>query len=199
MGVKLAGRKGCERGFLEDRPRGPRGCSAGERRLLDSGAFLRESLRMKVSAAAPIGLVVPREAAGAAHHEDRFIHGLRPLCRESEQLVIFRNRRQAGVFNDLCQREGNNAGGKHTTSLLPHLAICTTSACRRYAYDLSFRHHRAKYNSTRSVVQVATPAPKKSASSVQTGQPIAIAQASTGQSSASRTAIRWSACCCRPT
>jgi len=43
----------------------------GERRLLDSGAFLRESLRMKVSATAPIGLVVPREAAGA--RLDRFL------------------------------------------------------------------------------------------------------------------------------
>lgn len=55
-----------------------------------------------------------------------------------------------------------------------------------------------KYRAIRSDVQVATPVPKKSASSVQTGQPSVIAQANTGQSSASRMAIRCNACCCMP-
>src|ERR1700722_12846327 len=41
----------------------------------------------------------------------------------------------------------------------------------------------AKRGSTRSVVQVATPHPKESMSSVQIGQPIAMATARTGQSS----------------
>jgi integrase len=44
----------------------------------------------------------------------------------------------------------------------------------------------AKYNSIRSVVQVATPQPKKSVSSVQMGQRRVSAAASTGQSSSSR-------------
>jgi len=43
-------------------------------------------------------------------------------------------------------------------------------------------NHPTKYNATRSVVHVATPVPKKSASSVHTGQPIAMAHARTGQS-----------------
>ena len=47
-----------------------------------------------------------------------------------------------------------------------------------------------KYKATRSVVQVATPVPKKSASSVHTGQPIVMAQGRAGQLSASRMAIR---------
>lgn len=55
-----------------------------------------------------------------------------------------------------------------------------------------------KYRAIRSDVQVATPVPKKSASSVQTGQPNVMAQANTGQSSASRWAIRRNACCCMP-
>lgn len=59
-------------------------------------------------------------------------------------------------------------------------------------------NHPAKYSSTRSVVQVAIPVPKKSASSVHTGQAIVMAQASTGQSSASRMAIRCSAAACNP-
>jgi TDG/mug DNA glycosylase family protein len=54
-------------------------------------------------------------------------------------------------------------------------------------------HQDSKYSATRSVVHVATPAPKKSLSSVQTGQSRAIAQASTGQSSASRAAMRRNA------
>src|SRR5689334_1452922 len=48
----------------------------------------------------------------------------------------------------------------------------------------------AKYNSTRSVVQVATPQPKKSVSSVQIGQARARAVAGTGQSSSSRFSMR---------
>lgn len=44
----------------------------------------------------------------------------------------------------------------------------------------------ARYNSIRSVVQVDTPQPKKSVSSVRTGQPNVSAAASTGQSSSSR-------------
>jgi hypothetical protein len=48
----------------------------------------------------------------------------------------------------------------------------------------------AKYNSTRSVVQVATLQPKKSVSSVQIGQPSARAAARTGQSSSSRLSMR---------
>ena len=59
-------------------------------------------------------------------------------------------------------------------------------------------HQPVKYSSTRSEVQVATPVPKKSASSVHTGQPIVMAQAKTGQSSASRIAILWSACVLKP-
>lgn len=51
----------------------------------------------------------------------------------------------------------------------------------------------AKYKAIRSDVHVATPVPKKSASSVQTGQSNVIAHANTGQSSASRTAIRFNA------
>ena len=42
------------------------------------------------------------------------------------------------------------------------------------------------------------PVPKKSASSVHTGQPRVMAHASTGQAPASRTAIRCSAACCMP-
>jgi hypothetical protein len=59
-------------------------------------------------------------------------------------------------------------------------------------------HQPAKYSSTRSEVQVATPVPKKSASSVHTGQPIVMAQAKTGQSFASRIAILWSARVLKP-
>ena len=55
-----------------------------------------------------------------------------------------------------------------------------------------------KYSSTLSVVHVAIPAPKKSASSVHTGQPIVMAHAKSGQSSASRMAMRCKACCCTP-
>lgn len=48
----------------------------------------------------------------------------------------------------------------------------------------------ARYNSIRSVVQVATPQPKQSVSSVQIGQSSASAAARMGQSSSSRRAIR---------
>ena len=58
--------------------------------------------------------------------------------------------------------------------------------CRRF----ELRFYNTKYKAIRSVVQVATPVPKKSASSVHTGQPSVMAHASTGQSSASRTVIR---------
>jgi len=47
------------------------------------------------------------------------------------------------------------------------------------ATTLWVRDQPAKYSATRSKVQVATPAPKKSASSVHTGQPIAMALAGT--------------------
>src|SRR5690349_7217977 len=55
----------------------------------------------------------------------------------------------------------------------------------------------ARYNSTRSVVQVATPQPKKSVSSVQIAQPSASAAARSGQSSSSRREIGWRATCSR--
>lgn len=48
----------------------------------------------------------------------------------------------------------------------------------------------ARYDSTRSVVQVGTPQPKKSVSSVQSGQPSARDAARTGQSSSSRFSMR---------
>ena len=52
-----------------------------------------------------------------------------------------------------------------------------------------------RYNLTLLVVQVATPVPKKSASSVQTGQSNNNAQARAGQSSASRSPMRARARC----
>ena len=53
----------------------------------------------------------------------------------------------------------------------------------------------SRYSLTRLVVQVATPVPKKSASSVHTGQPSSSAQAKAGPSSGSRSPIRASAAC----
>ncbi len=50
---------------------------------------------------------------------------------------------------------------------------------------------------TRSVVQVGTPAPKKSWSSVQIGQSSVRAVARIGQSSGSRASMRDNACCRR--
>jgi hypothetical protein len=50
-------------------------------------------------------------------------------------------------------------------------------------------NYLARYSATRSLVHVATTVPKKSASCVHIGQPSIIAQAKTGQSSASRMAI----------
>ena len=55
----------------------------------------------------------------------------------------------------------------------------------------------AKHNLTRLVIQVATPVPKKSASSVHTAQPSTSAQAKACQSSGSRSAMRASASRCR--
>ena len=73
--------------------------------------------------------------------------------------------RMDGVPLPLSMRASSNSGA------------CTSYAWRTAGLAKGTPHQPAKYSPTRSEVQVATLVPKKSASSVHTGQPIAMAQA----------------------